>query len=75
MRPERAISINKEVDVMRELTATEYAVVAGGENQCTPGNSYGGVTDTGSVGDDLVEIYEGVVAAASHIIERVANAL
>jgi hypothetical protein len=71
--------INMEVDVMRELTEVELAFVAGGNNQqCTPsdsGNNYAGVSDTSSVGKELVEIYEGVVAATSHIIERVANAL
>lgn len=64
---------------MRELTEMELAFVAGGNSQqCTPsdsGNSYAGVSDTSSVGKELVEIYEGVVAATSHIIERVANAL
>jgi hypothetical protein len=62
-----------EVDVMRELTNAELSFVSGGTGQCTPGNSYGGVQDTTSVGDELINIYEGVVAAASHIIERVAN--
>lgn len=63
---------------MRELTARELEMVAGGNGVCTPddsGNDYGGISDTGSVGDDLVDIYEGLVAATSHIIERVANAL
>lgn len=60
---------------MRDLNTTEVHLVAGGNNQCTPENSYGGVTDTDSVGQDLIDIYEGVVAAASHIIERVAGAL
>lgn len=64
---------------MRELTRTELACIAGGNNrQCTPadpGNNYGGVSDTSSVGKELIEIYEGVVAATSHVIERVANAL
>ena len=36
---------------------------------------YGGVTDTGSVGNDIIGIYEGLVQATSYIIERVANAL
>ncbi|MGI9233587.1 MAG: hypothetical protein ACR2RD_08155 [Woeseiaceae bacterium] len=63
---------------MRELKTSELELVAGGTGVCTPqnsGNDYGGITDTGSIGDDLVEIYEGVVAATSHVIERVANAL
>lgn len=59
---------------MRELTSTELSFVSGGTGQCTPSNSYGGVSDTTSLGDDLINIYEGVVAAASYIIERVANA-
>jgi hypothetical protein len=65
-----------EVDVMRELTKAELSFVSGGTGQCTPedsGNNYGGVTNTSTVGDELVNIYEGIVAAASHIIERVAN--
>ncbi|MGI9238901.1 MAG: hypothetical protein ACR2QZ_15995 [Woeseiaceae bacterium] len=63
---------------MRELKTSELELVAGGTGVCTPqssGNDYGGITDTGSIGDDLVDIYEGVVAATSHVIERVANAL
>ncbi len=64
---------------MRELTTTELELVAGGTGECTPadgaqGNNYSGVTDTSSVGSDLINIYEGVVAATSHVIERVANA-
>ncbi|MCH9693042.1 MAG: hypothetical protein K0U72_00875 [Gammaproteobacteria bacterium] len=42
---------------------------AGGDS----GNSYGGVSDTTSVGDDIINIYEGLVQATSHIIERVAT--
>ena len=64
---------------MRELTKAELAFVAGGGGQqCTPsnsGNNYGGVSNTSTVGRDLVEIYEGLVAATSHVIERVAKAL
>jgi hypothetical protein len=71
--------INMEVDVMRELTTTELAFVAGGgQQQCTPsdsGNDYGGVKDTKGFGDDLVDLYEGLVQATSHVIERVASAL
>lgn len=61
---------------MRQLNAAELAFVSGGEEQvCTPDNSYGGITDTSSVGREIVELYEGLVFATSHIIERVANAL
>jgi hypothetical protein len=62
---------------MRTLSATELGAVSGGVGQCGPndgGNAYGGVSDTGSFGQDLINIYEGAVMAASHIIERVANA-
>jgi len=61
---------------MRELTVDEIAMVAGGGGECPDegGNSYGGVTDPGGIGDDIIAAYEGLVAAASHIIERVANA-
>lgn len=63
---------------MRELTASEIGFVGGAAEQCRQeqgGNNYGGVTDTSSFGDDLVEIYEGLVQLTSHMIERVANAL
>lgn len=63
---------------MRVLTIAEMNAVAGGTGVCTPqnsGNNYAGVTNTDSFGDDLVAIYEGLVSATSHIIERVANAL
>ena len=63
---------------MRVLNPMELDFVAGGEGECTPedsGNTYGGVSDTSSLGEDLIEIYEGLVEAASYIIERVANAI
>jgi hypothetical protein len=62
---------------MRELTVSEIGFVGGGADQCTSdqsGNNYGGVTDTASLGQDIIEIYEGLVEATSYIIERVANA-
>jgi hypothetical protein len=59
---------------MRLLNENELGLVCGAEGQCTPGNSYGGVSDTGSFGEDLIRIYEGLIAATSHVIERVANA-
>jgi hypothetical protein len=52
--------------------------VAGAAGECTSedsGNNYGGITETSSVGDDLIELYEGLVAATSYVIERVARAL
>lgn len=63
---------------MRELTANEMLQVAGATGECTSGdsgNNYGGITETSSVGDDLIELYEGLVAVTSHVIERVARAL
>ena len=60
---------------MRELTLAEVALVSGGVGECTPENSYYGVSDPSGLGADLINIYEGLVAATSHIIERVATAL
>jgi len=64
-----------EVDDMRELKMEELGCVAGGEGVCTPatsGNDYGGVSSPSTVGSDLIDIYEGLVSATSHVIERVA---
>ena len=63
---------------MRELTMQELNLVAGAGDNCPSdggGNDIAGVKDSQSLGDDLVNIYEGLVQATSHIIERVANAL
>ena len=60
---------------MRELTLSEMNRVAGAGDECIGGNNYGGVTQPGSLGDDLIDIYEGMVALTSHMIERIANAL
>lgn len=59
---------------MRELNTAELDLVSGGVGMCTPANSYGGITDPGSFGRDVVNFYEGLVFATSHIIERVARA-
>jgi hypothetical protein len=58
---------------MRELTLSEIEFVSGAGDDCPSGNNYGGITDTSSVGDDIIAVYEGLVAATSYIIERVAN--
>lgn len=60
---------------MRELTAKETELVGGGVGVCTPSNSYYGVSQPSRLGADLINIYEGMVAAASHIFERVGKAL
>jgi hypothetical protein len=60
---------------MRELTLSEIRMVSGAGDQCPEGNDIGGITDFPGLGTDLINFYEGLVAATSHIIERVANAL
>ena len=63
---------------MRELTMEEISRVSGGVGECTAqqsGNNYGGITETSTLGQELIQIYEGVVEATSYVIERVANAL
>jgi hypothetical protein len=62
---------------MRELNATELGFVSGAGDECSggSGNNIGGVTDSGSLAQDLINIYEAAVAVTSHVIERVANAL
>jgi len=60
---------------MRELTMSEVEFVSGGCASEDGGNEYGGVTDPNSLGQDIINMYEGLVEATSYIIERVANAL
>ena len=64
---------------MRELTMDEIRLVGGAGDECAGddggGNDIVGVTDSEGLGKDLINIYEGLVEAASHIIERVAKAL
>jgi len=65
---------------MRDLTATEIGWVSGGADSCTSGgaddgNEYLGGTSPNNFGKVLIAVYEGAVAATSHVIERVANAL
>ena len=61
--------------IMRELTLNEIAIVSGAGDECQPGNDIGGITDFSGVGQDLINFYEGLVAATSYVIERVAEAL
>ena len=62
---------------MRNLTGEEVRLVAGGTGVCTAessaGNEFSGITNTGTLGQDLINIYEALVEVTSHIIERVAN--
>ena len=64
---------------MRELLSEEIRLVCGGMGVCTPedsgGNQFSGISDTSSLGHDLINIYEALVEVTSHVIERVANAL
>ena len=62
---------------MRELTLNEMSFVSGAGDDCSSGggNNINGLEDSASFGEDLINIYEGLVAATSHIIERVANSL
>ena len=61
---------------MRELKSSELSSVSGAGAGCSggSGNNIGGVTNSGSLGQDLINIYEGVVQATSYMIERVAKA-
>lgn len=61
---------------MRELTMSELERVSGGTGQCTPqsdGNTYGGISNPKTIGEELVDIYEGLIEATSYMIERVAT--
>ena len=64
---------------MRDLSMNEIRMVSGAGDECSSGasdgNSYGTINDTTTVGDEIINLYEGLVEATSHIIERVANAL
>ena len=64
---------------MRTLTLDEMQLVAGAGGDCSSegdgddGNTYGGVSDVGGIGQDIIDAYEGLIEATSYIIERVAN--
>lgn len=62
---------------MRELTVNEINLVSGAGDECPSGggNNIGGITEPGTLGQDMIDIYEGLVEATSYIIERVANSL
>jgi hypothetical protein len=60
---------------MRNLTKDEIQMVAGAGDECSSdgGNTYMGVSNLQKFGDDIISAYEGLVAATSYIIERVAK--
>lgn len=60
------------------LTAGEVEQVAGGDGTCSTtvtvsSSEIGFTTTANSVGDALIDTYDGVVAATSHVIETVAK--
>jgi hypothetical protein len=57
---------------MRELSVSEMSFVSGAGGECS-GNVIVGISDSSNFGNDVIAIYEGLIAATSHIIERVAN--
>jgi len=62
---------------MRDLTLEELHFVTGAGDECEDegdGPEIFGIK-TEDIGDAAIEVYEGLVEATSHIIERVANAL
>lgn len=69
---------NQGVDVMRSLLMQEIEAVSGGAEVTASVGSCSGVTvksDSKGFGQALIDVYEGLVDATSHVIERVANAL
>ncbi len=61
---------------MRVLTMGEIGRVTGGGDSCSGGtNEVLGIGDSESFGDYLIGIYDGLVAATSYVIERVAESL
>jgi hypothetical protein len=65
------ITHQKEIE-MRELSVSEMSFVSGAGGECS-GNVIVGIADSSNFGNDVIAIYEGLIAATSHIIERVAN--
>ncbi len=62
---------------MRELTMSEIGMGSGAGGDCPSGEGggVGGIANPRTFGDDLIAIYDGLVATMSHIIETVADAL
>jgi len=59
---------------MRELTRGEIGRVTGGGDSCSDGsNNIGGIGDAESIGGYLIDVYDGLVAFTSYVIERVAK--
>jgi hypothetical protein len=69
----RAKQILKKEIEMRELSLSEMNIVSGAGDDCS-GNEFGGISEPKSLGEDLIAAYEGIVAATSHVFERVAKA-
>ncbi len=62
---------------MRELTLNELQFVTGAGDECEDEGGSPEVLGIPSddIADTIIDVYEGLVEATSHIIERVANAL
>jgi hypothetical protein len=62
----------------KPLDEAQVEQVAGGDGDCGVTIGSGGIsvsTDPSGIGPALTETYEGVVAATSHIIERVVDSM
>ncbi len=61
---------------MRELIVSEMSLVSGASDECPSSgdNDLAGIGNPSGLGRDIIEIYESLVEATSHIIERVATA-
>ena len=58
------------------LTQEQAAQVGGGDGDCGPTISVGGIrSGTGELGAAITEAYEGAIDATSYIMDRVSKAL
>ncbi len=55
---------------MRVLLAEEVLIISGGDDNCSGGTSSAG--DQSSLGQDLTNAYEGAIAFAVYVMERLA---
>ncbi len=65
---------NKPTTPGQALPPEQVDAISGGEGDCSVTVTVGGVTVSGtSVGDALIQVYDGAVDATSHVIETLAN--
>ena len=65
---------------MRELTLNEMQWVSGAGDDCSNdggdgASPLGPIQNTETIGEQAIDVYEGMIELTSHIIERVAEAL